>query len=165
MKKIIVLAFLLIISFNNIIAQESDATWEETVFWINSKLNDEELFNKYSASINNNIIYAERTERIFASFDMSTTYKKINSSIDLREIERAYIYSSKLWLKFPFKVKERIENTDAASGNKSYDNKTNDIIILGFRDDEMERRVLKAFQHLVFLAKEIKTKEMAKEKF
>lgn len=164
MKKTILTLILFITTLSVTFAQEtqSDATWEETIEFLNSKKEYMKLSN-YDNTVtetiefnNNTIIRTKitiRREQDFATRRIQTC--------SLKYLEEAY-ETSKADIALHF-TGDYVENkTYFASGfgfgkydpKYRYDSslKTYTIVVEGLTDREMKPRILKAFQHLAYLA-------------
>lgn len=162
MKKIIVLAFLLIFSINNITAQsESDATWEETIDWIKTKFESGYLnmFVSWYSDDGNNIIrdfqLIEINQKNVLLMDVvllgnhgELFRDTCSTKADLKFLQRAKTLKwgdgIGITLKFkPDKVTQRI-----STKNEEPKITTESSISIYFEDEEMANRMLKAFNHL-----------------
>ena len=140
--------------------KESDATWEETIDWLETKINLDELTSKYFyVNIENDVLTVQRNYMSGSGWESYHTHK-----IDLKLIQSCSSYHEKLTLGFPEKIKT-IETT-IYSNKRVKKTSSDSYLYLHFRDDrELLPRLEKAFNHLIMLAKEARKKETLKEKF
>lgn len=148
--KNILLITALFIGFNTAYAQ-SDATWEETIDWINLKLKDGGEFQKKT---NKNIYtykfsYSGEVELIISFDDGDYFYHYAG---DLYDASGATTYYIRFYGDV---VKEWISQ----AGKEDYGLGNADEIELETRDSQSLERVKTALTHLIKLAKEKKAKE------
>lgn len=186
--KTLAITFLFVISGLSLLAQEkvSDASFEETVDWINSKLNYSNLKKTYADGTgdeqrtvhcklttineNNEIIHVFITDGKQTFSDGSTyilerkdEYKvNLNNLVELelesgKDIKLNFIDNS-VELKYNGKVREG--GGISALAEVSDVEKVSELR-LSFKSEEITERMYKAFSHLTYL----NTKKMPKEEF
>ena len=150
MKAILFSLFLTTTFFCNAQDASNDATWEETIDFIKKNKSffvKSEYWKKtsnYEFDIDYKYAYISYTVREDLLYNMPSYYINYSTSIDLKKIKTAdhgYIKLTGDYIKVSSKRKGKSENV-------SYDN----IEGIYIEDTEMKPRLIKAFQHLAYLA-------------
>ncbi|WP_410005272.1 hypothetical protein [Aequorivita nionensis] len=166
MKNCFLIYITFLLYFQTAISQneekESDATWEETVAWINSKLTTKEMTKEYTyAWISGSMFSVGKKSNRSYGLNKSTTHYEVNINL----LISCHRYdSNEIWLNFPEKVKQTHNVIkDNGAVNSSID--WHDYVLIKFRDIDLAKRLEKAFNHLAKLAKAKRDNEASTEKF